>query len=41
MLLGTGGASLLRNRLVGKGLIRVGDEVIQAGDGVMITGPDF
>ena len=38
MLLGTLGASLLGNVLAGKGVIRVSDEVVQAGEGVIRAG---
>ena len=38
MLLGTLGASLLRNLLTGKGINKKGKEIIRAGDGVVRAG---
>ena len=41
MLLGTLGASILRNLLRGKGTIRAGEDTIRAGEGTVRAGQDF
>ena len=41
MLLGTLCASLLGNKLVGKGVMRAGKETIRAGEGIIRVDQDF
>ena len=41
MFLGTLGASLLGNLLIGKGVIRAGEGIIRAGEGTTRTGQSF
>ena len=41
MLLGTLGATLLKNLLPGKGTIRTGEGTIKTGEGTISAGQDF